>query len=153
MAESKTEALIGAGVIAVAAGFLLYATQVTGTGTTADSYPLGASFRSANGISVGTDVRLAGVKIGTVTAMKLNPETFRAETTLAVSRGLELPDDSALLVSQDGLLGGSYLEVVPGGSPFNLEPGGSFVDTQGSVSLLQLLMKFGGGGSSGGATE
>lgn len=147
MAESKTEALIGAGVIAVAAGFLFYASQATGVGGGADAYPLKASFRTANGISVGSDVRLAGVKIGTVTELSLNPETFRADTTVALRKGLEIPDDSAILVSQDGLLGDTYIEIVPGGSPFNLEPGGVITDTQGSVSLLQLLMKFGEGGS------
>lgn len=147
MAESKTEALIGAGVIAVAAGFLLYATQATGVGSGADTYPLKASFRTANGISVGSDVRLAGVKIGTVTGLDLNSETFRADTTVALRKGLEIPEDSAISVSQDGLLGDTYIEIVPGGSPFNLEPGGEIVDTQGSVSLLQLLMKFGEGGS------
>lgn len=151
MAESKTEVIIGAAVIAVAAGFLFYATQATGVVSERNSYPLKASFRSANGIGIGTDVRLAGVKIGTVTAMDLNPETFRADITLAVRQGLAIPEDSAILVTQDGLLGGNYIEIIPGGSPFNLEPGAEIEDTQGSISLLQLLMKFGGGGSSDGA--
>jgi len=149
MAESKTEVIIGAGVIAVAAGFLLYATQATGVVGEGDSYPLTASFRTANGINVGTDVRLAGVKIGTITQMELNPETFRADVWLVVREGLAIPEDSAIVVSQDGLLGGSYIEIMPGGSPFNLEPGAEIEDTQGSVSLLQLLMKFGGGGNDG----
>ncbi|PWE30464.1 outer membrane lipid asymmetry maintenance protein MlaD [Maritimibacter sp. 55A14] len=142
MAENTTETIIGAAVITVAAGFLVFASQAAGVSTRSGSYPLTASFRSADGVSVGTDVRLAGVKIGTVTDLDLNPQTFRADATVSVLKGLEIPEDSAILVSQDGLLGGNYIEIVPGGSPFNLEPGGEIEDTQGSVSLVSLLMKF-----------
>lgn len=143
MAETATEALIGGAVIAAAAGFLIYAGQTTGgIGPRDGSYDLTASFRAADGITVGTEVRLAGVKIGTVTGLELNPQTFRADTTVAIDEGLQIPEDSAILISQQGLLGGNYVEIMPGGSPFNLEPGGEIVDTQGSVSLLSLLAKF-----------
>ncbi len=143
MSENKAEILAGAGVLVVALGFLAYASGVTGVGaTSAGSYPLGASFRSAEGVSIGTDVRLAGVKIGTVTGLDLNPETFRADATFSVRDGVEIPDDSAISISSEGLLGGNFVEVIPGGSPFNLEAGGEIVDTQSSVSLITLLMKF-----------
>ncbi|HBG99430.1 MAG: outer membrane lipid asymmetry maintenance protein MlaD [Rhodobacteraceae bacterium] len=142
MAETATEALIGGVVIAAAAGFLLYAGQTTGVSGGDGSYDLRASFRSVDGISVGSEVRLAGVKVGTVTDLSLNPQTFRADTTVAIDSTLSIPEDSAILISQQGLLGGNYVEIVPGGSPFNLEPGGEIVDTQGSVSLLSLLARF-----------
>ena len=143
MSESRTEILAGALVLAVAAGFLVYAMTLTGAaGPRGGAYPLTASFRSAEGIGVGTDVRLAGVKIGSVTAMRLDPATFRAETVLSVDEVLELPDDTAAIISSEGLLGGSYVELMPGGSPFNIEPGGEIADTQGSVSLIQLLLRF-----------
>jgi len=112
-----------------------------------DSYELSASFRSAEGVSVGTDVRLAGVKIGTVTALALNAETFRADTVFNVDTEIEIPDDSAISISSEGLLGGSFVEVIPGGSPFNLDPGGEIEDTQSSVSLVNLLLKFVSGSS------
>ena len=143
MSESRTEVLTGALVLVAAAGFLIYAAGLTGAGGPgAGVYPLSASFRSAEGIGVGTDVRLAGVKVGSVTAMRLDPATFRADTVLTVDDVLELPDDTAAVISSEGLLGGSFVELLPGGSPFNIEPGGEIADTQGSVSLIQLLLRF-----------
>jgi len=142
MSETKTEVAVGAAVLAVAAGFLIYAGQVTGLSSPTTGYPLNASFRSLEGVNVGTDVRLAGVKVGTVTAVSLNPETFRADTTITVLDGIVLPDDSAIVIASEGLLGGNFVELVPGGSPFNLNPGDEIIDTQGAVSLVSLLMKF-----------
>lgn len=143
MAESTTEVVAGGLVLAAAAGFLVYATQFAdfgggGTGT----YELSASFRSVEGVGVGTDVRLGGVKVGTVTALDLNPETFRAETKIAIDDEIILPDDTSVLISSEGLLGGSFVELLPGGSPFNIDPGGEILDTQSSVSLIQLLLRF-----------
>lgn len=145
MSETKTEVAVGAAVLAVAAGFLIYAGQVTGLSAPAAGYPLTASFRSLEGVSVGTDVRLAGVKVGSVTAVSLNPDTFRADTTITVLDGIVLPDDTSILISSEGLLGGNFVELMPGGSPFNLSPGDEIIDTQGAVSLVSLLMKFVGG--------
>ncbi|MEL7460393.1 MAG: outer membrane lipid asymmetry maintenance protein MlaD [Pseudomonadota bacterium] len=143
MSNSATEVVAGGLVLAAAAGFLIYATQFAdlgggGTGT----YELSASFRSVEGVGVGTDVRLGGVKVGTVTALDLNPETFRAETMIAIDDEIVLPDDTSVLISSEGLLGGSFVELLPGGSPFNIDPGGEILDTQSSVSLIQLLLRF-----------
>ncbi|SIO02800.1 outer membrane lipid asymmetry maintenance protein MlaD [Vannielia litorea] len=143
MSENTTEAIVGACVLAAAAGFLWYASGLTdGGGSGGGSYPLVASFRSAEGISVGTDVRLAGVKIGSVRGLDLNAETFRAEATFSISDGINLPEDSSAAISSEGLLGGNFIEIIPGGSPFNLEAGGEIEDTQGAVSLIGLLSKF-----------
>lgn len=145
MSENATEVAVGGAVLAVAIGFIYYAAQVTGIGPDSGSYELRAAFRSVEGIKLGTDVRMAGVKVGTVTALELNPKTFMAEARFTLRDGIELPDDSAVLVSSEGLLGGNFVELVPGGSPFNLEPGAEIEDTQGAVSLTTLLMKFVGG--------
>ncbi|PRY86806.1 outer membrane lipid asymmetry maintenance protein MlaD [Donghicola tyrosinivorans] len=148
MSENRTEVAIGGIVLAMAIGFVVYAGQVAGlTIGTADSYPLTASFRSAEGIGLGTDVRLAGVKIGTVTALDLNPETFRADATVTIKKGIDIPDDSAITVASEGLLGGSFIEIVPGGSPFNFEEGAEIEDTQSAISLVSLMMKFVSGGA------
>ncbi len=137
MAENTTEVLVGTGVLVVAAGFLAYAAGLTGVSASAPGqYELTASFRSAEGISVGTDVRMAGVKVGTVTALDLNPVSFRADTVFKMNDEIEIPDDSAISVSSEGLLGGSFVEIIPGGSPFNIDPGGEITDTQSSVSLI-----------------
>lgn len=146
MSTNTTEVAVGAAVLAAAVGFVLYAGQVTGFAGQSDGYPLSASFRSLEGISVGSDVRLAGVKIGTVTDIALNPTTFRADTQFVLKQDILIPDDSAVVISSEGLLGGNFVEIVPGGSPFNFEEGSEIEDTQGSVSLISLLMKFVSGG-------
>ncbi|WP_417253808.1 outer membrane lipid asymmetry maintenance protein MlaD [Celeribacter sp.] len=155
MAENPTEVAVGAGVIALAVGFLLYAGQITGFSSGAsEHYQLTASFRSAEGISTGTDVRLAGVKVGTVTDLDLNRETFRAEAKLTLDSDIVLPDDTAALIASEGLLGGNFVELVPGGSMFNFEDGQVIADTQGSVSLINLLLKFvTGSGDDAGAAQ
>lgn len=150
MSNTSTEALVGGVVLAAAIGFVVYTGQATGlTARSGDTYDLTASFRSLEGISLGTDVRLAGVKIGTVSDISLNSETYRAETRLALKSDVKIPDDSAVVISSEGLLGGNFVEIMPGGSPFNFEAEAEIEDTQGAVSLISLLLKFvSGGGSS-----
>lgn len=145
MANSIAETAIGAVVVAAAIGFGLYAGQSRGLQSGGDSYALNASFRSVEGISVGTDVRLAGIKVGTVTDLDLDPRTYTARTSFTVRGDLEIPEDSDVKVASEGLLGGSFLEITPGASEFMLEPGADILNTQSSVSLLNLLMRFGTG--------
>lgn len=142
MSDHRAEVLVGGAVLAAAIGFVVYAGQITGFSRDGDTYPLTASFRSLEGVTVGTDVRLAGVKIGTVTDISLNPETYRADAVLSVRDGVQIPDDSAVIVASEGLLGGTYVEVSPGGSLFYLDPGEEILDTQSAVSLVSLLLKF-----------
>ena len=82
-----------------------------------------------------------------LTEIKLDPQTFFADTTLALRDDIQLPDDSAALVSSEGLMGGSFVELVPGGSLETLAAGDEILDTQGAVSVLALMMKFAGGNS------
>ncbi len=146
MSQNPTEVVVGGVVLAAAVGFAVLASQAAGLSRGGTDYPLSASFRSIEGINVGTDVRLAGVKVGTVTEVGLNAETFRADTTISIRNGVEIPDDSAAVIASEGLLGGNFVEIVPGGSPFGLESGDEILDTQGSVSLISLLLKFVSGG-------
>ena len=141
MAENTTEVLVGGVVLAAAVAFVVYAGQTTGLGSSSSGYALNASFRSLEGVQVGTDVRLAGVKVGSVTDVDLNPDTFRADTEITVLDGIQLPDDSAAVVASEGLLGGNFVEIIPGGSPFFYEAGDEIIDTQGAVSLIQLLLR------------
>lgn len=129
-------------MLCVAIGFLVYASSSVGGVASNQGYTVTASFRSIEGISVGSDIRLAGVKVGTISDLELNKQTFRADATLTLDHDLVLPDDSSIVISSEGLLGGNFVELLPGGSPFDLEPGAEIEDTQGSVSLIQLLSKF-----------
>ncbi len=145
MANTAAETAIGAVVLALAGGFLVYAGQSSGLGVNSDSYALSASFRSVEGISVGTDVRVGGIKVGTVTELALDPSTYQARAAFALDKALEIPDDSDVKIASEGLLGGSFVEITPGASEFMLADGDEFLNTQGSVSLLNLLMRFGTG--------
>lgn len=148
MSRFAAEVAAGAAVLVLAGAFAFYAAQGAGlTASSGTSYPLKASFRSVDGISVGSDVRLAGVKVGTISNLVLNPQTFMADATVMLRQDIQLPTDSAILISSEGLLGGNFVEIVPGGAPDNLAPGDEIEDTQGAVSLISLLMKFVGGQS------
>ena len=151
MKESLSEVVVGAVVLVAAGAFLAYAAQATGFSARGDTIDLSASFRSVEGITPGSDIRMAGVKIGTVTAMTLDPVTFRAQTTLTIDGAIPIPDDSSAVIASEGLLGGNFVEIVPGGSLDNFAPGDEIIDTQGAVSLLNLLLTYIGGDAA--ATE
>ena len=141
VAAERAELVVGAAVLAVAAGFLAWSVGDwgdRGQGT----YPLVASFPNVDGVERGTEVRLAGVRVGRVADVRLNPETYYAEAELRVPENILLPTDSAALIQSDGLLGGSYIELRPGGAMETLAPGDEIEDVQGAVSLLGLMMKF-----------
>ncbi len=138
--EHRAELIAGAAVMAVAAGFLAF--SMGGTFTPRSGYPLTASFPDVDGVEVGTEVRLAGVRVGRVTDVRLNPQTYLADAVLTIPDEIMLPTDSAALIQSDGLLGGAYILIQPGGAMENLAPGDEIEDVQGAVSLLQLMMKF-----------
>ena len=142
MAENKLEIAAGLLVVAAALGFVIFAGKGAGMGSRGDTYDLRASFRSIEGVSLGSDVKLAGVKVGTLTQVSLNPQTYMADAVLSLQKSVELPSDSAVLISSEGLLGGNFIELQPGGMPDVLAPGDEIEDTQGAVSLVSLLMKF-----------
>ena len=132
------ETLIGAIVVAIAIGFMFYAYANTTAGGVS-GYPIEARFSSADGIVSGTDVRLHGIKIGTVSNVSLDPKTYLAIIRMDIRRDVQIPDDSAIKVTSSGLLGNSYLSIQPGGSSTNLKPGTQIANTQGSVDIMGLI--------------
>jgi phospholipid/cholesterol/gamma-HCH transport system substrate-binding protein len=140
--RNPIEVLTGILVLIVAVGFLGYAISNSGTGPSGGGYPLYASFDNIAGLNVGSDVRVAGVKVGSVQAETIDPKTYLARVTLNVRQGIELPKDSSISVSSESLLGGVYLAISPGGDEQMLKPGDSFTAAQGAISLQDLLGKF-----------
>ena len=136
--NNTVETLIGAVVVAVAAVFLFFAYTSTGSGSVS-GYEVKASFSSADGITPGTDVRLHGIKIGTVTTLSLDPKTYYAIVHMNIANEYRLPDDSSVKVTSSGLLGNPYLAVQPGGSLTMVANGGELTNTQGAVDLMGLI--------------
>jgi len=155
MQNSTVETLIGAAVIAVAVLFLVFAYSSSGVGAIS-GYDVTARFDKANGVNVGSDVRLSGIKVGTVEKVALDPKTYNAVVTLALDNSVRLPDDSSVRITSDGLMGNQYLSIEPGASNQMIKPGGQIENTQGSIDLIGLLGKTvfspgTGGGGGGGA--
>ena len=135
------ESLVGLGVLFVAAAFLYYAFLASGRGEIADAYPLKAVFGRIDGVNVGSDVRVSGVKVGAVTGSALDPDTYEARVTFSISSGVAVPDDSIAKIVSDGLLGGAHIAIEPGGSDIMLAAGDTITITQGSVDLLGLAVQ------------
>lgn len=136
--NNTVETLIGAIVVAVAAVFLFYAYTSTGSGSVA-GYNVTARFSSADGISPGTDVRLHGIKVGTVSGLSLDPKTYYAIAHLSISNGVNIPDDSAVKITSSGFLGSNYVAIQPGGSTKMVAAGGELTNTQGSIDVMGLI--------------
>lgn len=138
MQNHTFETLIGAVVVFVAVAFLVFAYTSTSSGSFS-GYELRARFSSADGITPGTDVRLHGVKIGSVSSVSLDSKTYAAIIHVSVRSDVQVPDDSSVKVTSAGLLGNSYLAVQPGGSDKMLQPGAEITNTQGSIDLMSLI--------------
>lgn len=148
MSSNLVESLIGALVLVVAGWFLLFAYERT-DGAVSGGYELVARFDQIDGIGVGSDVRLAGIKVGAVTASRLDSNTYQAVIRFSVDRGVELPVDTAAAVAQEGLLGGKYLSLLPGGMEDMLADGDEIEETQDSLDLLGIIGKFATGSTDG----
>ena len=107
-----------------------------------DGFSLHARFENIDGIVTGSKVKLSGVNIGTVKSISLEPESYYAFITMNFDKKFSFPDDTEASVQLEGLLGGSYISILPGGSDVMLLNGQEILYTQGSTSLLNLMLKF-----------
>lgn len=139
--RNLTEIAAGAVVLLVAGGFLVYAVANTGR-TTVSGIHLSAKFDRIDGLAVGSDVRVAGVKVGSIADTGVDPRTYQATVTFTVQPSIRIPRDSSAEVTSDGLLGGKFIALVPGGDDKMLADGGEVTITQSAASLEQLLGKF-----------
>jgi phospholipid/cholesterol/gamma-HCH transport system substrate-binding protein len=140
-AERWGEVILGAIVVAIAVGFFAFAAAQAGQGGSRAGYDLVANFQRVDGVNVGTDVRVSGVKVGVVKSISLDPNTYDAHLVLTVDNGVHVLDQSTARVASDGLLGGAYIAIEPAGVD-PLPPGGVIPNTQGSVDLLTLFASF-----------
>lgn len=109
-------------------------------GEGATGYKLSATFQRTEGLEPGADVRVAGMTVGQVVGQTLD-DRFRAQVTMRIDSGVDIPADSAAIIETDGLLGAKYIEIQPGGAEDMLAPGQRFDYAQGSVVIEELLAK------------
>jgi len=148
MRNNTVETLIGAAVVAVAFFFLFFAYRTTGE-TATGGYDLTAKMNRVDGIVVGTDVKLSGIKVGEVSALTLDPKDYLVIVHMKIHNDVKIPDDSSLMVTSSGLLNSSYLSISPGGDDKMLAAGGRIKNTQGAVDLMGLISRFAGSAAEG----
>ena len=140
MQRNTLETVMGAIVLLAAAGFVTLAYEaadINGNG----GYEIIAEFGSTGGLSVGDDVRISGIKVGRVTEQSLDPITYSARIAMAIAPDIEIPADSSARITAASLLGGNYLELMPGAEDEMLAAGAVIYDTRDPVSISDLLGK------------
>jgi phospholipid/cholesterol/gamma-HCH transport system substrate-binding protein len=125
---------MGAVVLVVAAVFVYFA-YATARIAIAPGYPVTAQFFKIGGLSAGSDVRISGIKVGTVSETRLDPETYDAVVTMNINEDVKLPDDTVASIDSQGILGGMYLRLEPGQATTYIEPGGRIAETRAYRSL------------------
>jgi len=138
------ETVIGAIVIAVAVIFLAFAYMRTGTGSFS-GYELNARMPKVDGLGIGTDVRLGGIKIGSISDLTLDPKTYLVTVHMSIRNDIKIPSDSSVLVTSAGILGSSYLSITPGGEDKMMAAGAYFENVQGSIDMMNLVGRVVGG--------
>ena len=141
MGRNLIETLMGALVLVVAAFFVVFAYNKADLGVV-EGYMVTAEFDRIDGIKEGSDVRISGIKVGTVTRQDLDKESYLAVLAMSVARLVKLPTDTTAEVLSDGIFGDKYISLVPGGAEEMIKPGGKIEVTQGSVDVVQLLGRF-----------
>ena len=141
MNHNAIETVLGAVVLAVAGFFLAFALNAADTGKVS-GYEITANFSKADGINSGLDVRISGVKVGSVTKTELDPKTYLAKVTMSIAPNIELPVDTVAKVAYESLLGGKYMALEPGAEDEMIQPEGQIQYTQASLNLEEMIGKF-----------
>lgn len=138
MKSNTFEAIVGAFVIILSLVFLFYGFSTMKL-QNSDNYNISALFNRIDGIKIGSDIRMSGIKIGTVANQELDNSSFEAKVLMSIDSKILIPDDSSAKITSDGLLGGNYISIEPGGSDIYLLNNEEIFFTQGSVDLIGLV--------------
>ena len=146
MQRNMLETVMGAIVLLMAAGFVMLAYEAANI-RGADGYEIEAEFGATGGLSVGDDVRISGIIVGRIARQELDPVTYAARIVMSLDNQIQIPADSSARITAASLLGGNYLELIPGADEEMMQPGEVIYDTLDPVSLTDLLGKavFSGG--------
>jgi phospholipid/cholesterol/gamma-HCH transport system substrate-binding protein len=143
MNRFSIETAVGVFIIA---GFLCFAYLSVKLGNISlfgdDSYPVIARFSSVSGLKEGASVEIAGVKVGKVSAIKLDGDDYEAILTLSIKKGVQLDEGSIASIRSSGIIGDRFVKIAPGGAEDYIEPGGEISDTEASINLEELVSKY-----------
>ncbi|MEC7372207.1 MAG: outer membrane lipid asymmetry maintenance protein MlaD, partial [Pseudomonadota bacterium] len=140
MQRNMLETVMGAIVLLTAVAFVSLAYEAANIRGT-DGYELEAEFGATDGLSVGDDVRISGIKVGRISRQELDPVTYAARIVMSLDERIRIPADSSARITAASLLGGNYLELIPGADEDMMQPGEVIYDTRDPVSLTDLLGK------------
>lgn len=140
MQRNMLEAVMGAIVLLTAVAFVSLAYEAANIRGT-DGYELEAEFGATGGLSVGDEVRISGIKVGRISRQELDPVTYAARIVMSLDERIRIPADSSARITAASLLGGNYLELIPGADEDMMQPGEVIYDTRDPVSLTDLLSK------------
>jgi phospholipid/cholesterol/gamma-HCH transport system substrate-binding protein len=145
-AETLTGAAVVAAAIALLAVFYVFGHSGGGAG-----YEINARMSKVDGLGIGTEVRIAGIKVGSVTGLDLDPKTYLVNVHMRLQDGIQVPTDSSLMFNSAGLLGTPYLSITPGGDDTVLAAGGVIENTQSvnATDIMSLVGRFATGSGSG----
>ena len=138
MTRNAVETVMGAVVLVVAAVFLFFA-YTTSQVQAVSGYALTARFSNAGSLKTGGDVRISGIKVGSILTEALDPKTFQAVVTMSIDPSVKLSTDSVAQITSSGLLGDNYIAIEPGNEDEMIPAGGTITHTQAAMSLENLI--------------
>lgn len=138
MKRNPVETVLGGVVLVIAAMFMVFAYSTADIGAVT-GYTVNAKFLKVGGLETGSDVRISGIRVGTVTGQDLDPITYEATVSMSIATDVKLPADTEAAIVSDGLLGGTYVNLAPGRSPDRLAAGGQIAKTRDYQALEDLV--------------
>ena len=139
MRYSLVEILLGAIVLLTAIGFLILGMQ--SINSQKDGYNISLIFGSTAGLKNGDDVKISGISVGKITKLELDLDDYNAKVNIIIDNNIKIPDDSSAKITSSSLLGGNFLDIIPGSSEQNLGPSDIIYDTTDPVSFTDMLGK------------
>ncbi|MBO6520882.1 MAG: outer membrane lipid asymmetry maintenance protein MlaD [Rhodospirillales bacterium] len=150
MKKNAVETILGAVVLVTAITFLVFALN-TAQVRAVVGYDVTAAFFKVGGLTSGSDVRINGIKVGTVNDLNLDAGTFDAVVSMSIREGVKIPTDSVAAIGSSGIVGGKFVSIQPGGSKEYLAEGGKITRTKDFKSLEdqvgEIIFLATGGGS------
>lgn len=143
MKRAGTEVAVGAFMVV---GFLCFSFLAIKLGNIeffgSNRYKVSARFDSVSGLRLGAAVELAGVRIGTVDAVKVDPQRFEAVVEMAIDPEIKLAKDSMASIRTAGIIGDKFIKITPGGQTEKLADGSEITDTESAISIEELVSKY-----------